>query len=90
MLYILRVIPVAKLNANNLRNIILKATYAIVRTAKLLSHSFVINILPIKNLYTKFGGTGKAYFEDYLLVFLVYMYAHIFKNVQTNDSHCWK
>ena len=83
--YILRVIPVAKLNASDLEIILLEAAQA-VKNAGGEPVSFICdNCATNQGVYSKLGGPGKVYLETLgQFVFLVFDYVHIFKNIRNN------
>lgn len=83
--YILRVIPVAKLNAADLEHILLEVARAIVDAGG-CPISFVCDNCPTnQGVYGKLGGPAKVYFESLgRYIFLVYDYVHIFKNIRNN------
>ena len=83
--YILRVCPVAKLNSDGLKDIILEATYAIVRLGGTPISLICDNHSTNQSFYSKLGGPGKVYLEAIgRHVNLVYDYVHIFKNIRNN------
>ena len=83
--YILRVCPVAKLNFEFLKDIILEATYTVVRIGGNPISYICDNHATNQGFYRKLGGPGKVYLEVIgQYVFLVYDYVHIFKNIRNN------
>ena len=83
--YVLRVIPVAKLNASDLETILLEAAQA-VKNAGGEPVSFICDNCPTnQGVYSKMGGPGKVYLETVgQFVYLVFDYVHIFKNIRNN------
>ena len=83
--YILRVRPVAKLNADDLKGILQEAMFAIVKAGGRVISLVCDNCPTNQGVYKKLGGPGKTYLENVgITVFLVFDYVHIFKNIRNN------
>ena len=80
--YILRVKPVAKLNADDLECILQEAISTIVNCGGRIVSLVCDNCPTNQGVYKKLGGPGKVRLENIgISIFLVYDYVHIFKNV---------
>ena len=83
--YILRVIPVAKLNAGDLEKILLEAARAVIDAGG-RPISFICDNCPTnQGVYSKLGGPGKVYLESLKQhVYLIFDCVHSFKNIRNN------
>ena len=83
--YILRVRPVAKLKADDLKKILQEAMLAIIKAGGRIMSLVCDNCPTNQGVYRILGGPGKVHFENIgMTVFLVYDYVHIFKNIRNN------
>ena len=80
--YILRVLPVAKLNADDLKGILQEAMFAIVKAVGRIVSLVCDNCPTNQGVYKKLCGPGKVHLGN--TVFSVYDYVHIFKNLRNN------
>ena len=81
--YILRVRPVAKLNADDLKGILQEAMLAIVKPGGRVISLVCDNCPTNVGVYRKLGGPGKVHLEIVgIKVFLIFDYVHIFKNIR--------
>ena len=77
--------PVAKLNAESLKNILQGAMYTIIKSGGSIISLICDNCPTNQGVYGKLGGPGKAYLEQLgVFVFLFFDYIHIFKNLRNN------
>ena len=83
--YIIRIFPVSRLNAIQLKEILLEAAH-VVKASGGLPVSFVCDNCPLNQaVYSLLGGPGNVtLMPDGINVFLVYDYVHIFKNMRNN------
>ena len=83
--YVLRVRPVAKLNADDLKKILQEAMFAIVKAGGRIVSLVCDNCPTNQGVYSKLDGPGKVHLENIgITAFLVYDYVHIFKNIRNN------
>lgn len=83
--YILRIHPVAKLNSDQLKEILLEALVAVRNAGGTIISCVCDNCNTNVAVYGKLGGPGKAFIKAINShVFLVYDYVHSFKNVRNN------
>ena len=83
--FILRVCPVAKLDADTLKDIVLEAITVIVNAGGTPISIICDNCPTNQGVFGKLGGPGKVYLAKFdMYVFLVYDYVHIFKNIRNN------
>ena len=85
--YILRVWPVAELNADTLKDMLLEAIQAIV-SAGVCPLSIMCDNCPTnRSVYDKLGGPGEVYLTSLgIFVFVVFDNIHIFKNIRNMCS----
>ena len=83
--YILRIHPVAKLNSDQLKGIILEALVAVSNAGGTTISCIYDNCNTNVSVDAKLGGAGRV-FIDILNshAFLVYDYVHLFKNIRNN------
>ena len=83
--YILRIHPVAKLNSDKLREMILEALVAVHNAGGTTISCVCDNCKTNVSVYGKLGGPGKSFIEAINSdVFLVFGYVHLFKNIRNN------
>ena len=83
--YVLRVIPVAKLNAEDLEKILLEATRAVADAGGVPVSLICDNCATNQGVYSRMGGPEKVYLESVgIHVYCAYDYVHIFKNTRNN------
>jgi hypothetical protein len=83
--FIIRVVPVTKLNSKQLQCYLLEAVESVVKSGGCII-SIVCDNCPInQSLYSDLGGPGPVNLPCHVnKVFLVYDYVHIFKNLRNN------
>lgn len=83
--YIMRIYPVNRLKADQLRGMVLEAANAVVQKG---GHplSFICDNCPLnQKTYKELGGPGKVDLQPIgISVFMLYDYVHIFKNIRNN------
>ena len=83
--YIFRIYPVNKLNAQQLRPMLLEAANAVVQKGGHLLSMTCDNCTLNQATYKALGGPGKVDLQTIgISVFMLYDYVHIFKNVRNN------
>ena len=83
--YILRVSPVAKLNANGLKSILQEAINTIIDSGGMIISLICDDCPTNQGCYRLFGGPGRVFVEHLgVFMFFVFDYVHIFKNIRNN------
>jgi hypothetical protein len=83
--YILGIHFVAKLNADQLKKLLINALLAVSNAGGTVVSCVCDNCATNVSVYNKFGGPGKVFMEAINRhVFLVFDYIHIFKNIRNN------
>ena len=83
--YVLRVIPCAKLTADQLKDFLLEAIYATFTAGGSIISVICDNCQTNRSVYNKLGGPDEVKLPNIgHTVFLVYDYVHIFKNIRNN------
>lgn len=83
--YILRIYPVAKLNSDQLKEILLEALVAVSNAGGTIISCVCDNCNTNVSVYGKLGGPGKVFIDAInSYAFLVFDYVHSFKNIRNN------
>ena len=84
--YILRVIPCKKMQSDQLRNIVIEAGAAVVKSGGTVLCYVADNCNTNRSVYSKLGGPGKVAIPEvqHEPIFLIYDFVHIFKNLRNN------
>ena len=83
--YILRIYPVAKLDSNQVKEVLLEALVAVTNAGGTIISCVSDNCKTNVAVYGKLGGSGKAFINAINShIFLFFDYVHSFKNVRNN------
>ena len=83
--YILNIYPVAKLNSDQLKKIILETLAEVTDIGCTVISLVCDNCATNIAVYNKLGGIGKVFISDIdSFAFLVFDYVHVFKNIRNN------
>ena len=83
--YYLRIYPVAKLDSDQLKKILLEALVAVTNAGGTIISCVGDNCKTNVAVYGKLGGPGKAFINAINShIFLVFDYVHFFKNLRNN------
>ena len=83
--YILQIYPVAKLNSDQLKKILLDALVKITNAGCTVISCVCDNCATNVSVYKKLGGLGKVLIDTInSYAFLVFDYVHVFKNIRNN------
>ena len=83
--YILRIYPVAKLDSDQIKEVLLEALVAVTNAGGTIISYVGDNCKTNVAVYGKLGGPGKAFINAInSRIFLVFDYVHSFKNVRNN------